>query len=95
MNITTSKDDQFNDLIEDAVNAYYHAALKELERKDLGILEERQLKIRLAKCKAFFDPSNYSGMGIKNIPAANEDDLKQLAGLFTKPDQYNSLNEQL
>lgn len=30
-----------------------------------------------------------------NIPAADPDDLRQLAGLFTKPDQHNALNNEL
>jgi len=46
--------DYDSDLLDDAVNAYYHQAVKELSRKDIGTLEERNWFIVSEKCKAYF-----------------------------------------
>lgn len=43
------------DLIEDAVNAYYHHANNQLARKDLGDIERRNWEGIQAKCKKFFN----------------------------------------
>lgn len=44
------------DLIEDAVNAYYHQALKELERDDLGDIERKNWEHIKKECRSFFNP---------------------------------------
>jgi len=42
------------DFIDDAVNAYYHQAEKEIARKDVGDIEKRNWESIRDKCKEYF-----------------------------------------
>lgn len=44
------------DLIEDAVNAYFHQAVKELSRNDIGDIEKRNWESIRDNCKSFLSP---------------------------------------
>jgi hypothetical protein len=44
---------EFAELIEDAVNAYFHQAQKELGRKDIGDIEKRNWTGIKSKCELF------------------------------------------